>query len=162
MKPRGLTLLELVIGLAIAAVIAVLALPSFAGMSERARLRQVAEMLASDFGEARFEAARTGTPLDVAIDAAPAGWCWNVATTPGCDCHAAASCQLKTARAADHAGITMIEGRGAHFQSDGAIETAAGATFRSSRGEMLRVSLPLVGRASICSPDHAVPGYPAC
>lgn len=162
MKPRGLTLLELMIGLAITAVVAVIALPTFAGVSERARLRHAAETLASDLGEARFESARAGRPLHVAIDAAPSGWCWNVATTPGCDCHVQASCQLKTAQQRDHGGIEMLDAQGTAFEPDGQARQAGGATFRSPRGEMLRVSVSRLGRASVCSPEHKVPGYPAC
>lgn len=162
MKPRGFTLVELMIGLAIAAVVAVIALPTFAGVSERARLRHAAHTLASDLGEARFESARAGRPLHVPIDASPAAWCWSVATTPGCDCQGPASCQLKASRARDHAGIELIDPQATTFDPDGQARQPGGATFRSSRGERLRVSVSLLGRASVCSPDHAVPGYPAC
>lgn len=162
MGQRGLTLVELMIALAITAVIAVAAVPTFAGVAERYRLRQAAETLAADLSEARFEAARSGRVMHVGIDAAAAGWCWNVATTAGCDCHVANSCQLKTERASDHAGIRMLEAQGTSFEPEGMLRTRGGATFRSSRGETLRVAVGAMGRATVCSPDRALRAYPAC
>lgn len=161
MRQRGLTLVEIMIGLAMTAVLAVAALPTVAGVAERARLRQAAETLAADLSEARFESARAGRPLHVGIDDSPAGWCWSVATAPGCDCHVASSCQIKTARADEHAGIVLRDARSAAFDPEGT-SPGGSATFVSSRGERLRVSVSRLGRASVCSPDHAVPGYPAC
>lgn len=162
MKPRGLTLVEMVTTLAVLAVVAAIALPTFAGVSERARLRQAAETLASDLGEARFEAARSGRTLHVAIDGAPSGWCWSVAATPGCDCHVAATCQLKAEQAHRHGGIELLQAQPAAFQPEGLPAQRGGALFRSSRGEMLKVTVSALGRASVCSPGPQVPGYPAC
>lgn len=162
MRQHGLTLVELMVTVAVLAVVAVIALPTFAGVSERARLRQAAETLAADLAEARFEAARSGRMLHVAIDGAPSGWCWSVGTTPGCDCHVVDSCQLKTERAAQHAGIELLGAQSGAFHPEGTPQQRGGALFRSSRGEMLKVQVSGLGRASVCSPGHQVPGYPAC
>jgi type IV fimbrial biogenesis protein FimT len=160
MKRRGLTLLELVIALAILAIVATLALPSFGAGAERTRLRLAAETLASDLAEARFEAAKAGRALHLPAQAGPA-WCWAVATTPDCGCAAAAPCQLKAERAASHAGVTLVEVRAASFDPGGAA-TGGGALLRSGRGEELRVELSPLGRPRVCAPGGAVVGYPAC
>jgi len=161
MKIRGLTLLEVVIALAILAVIASLALPSLAGLAERARLRSAAETLAADLAEARYESARQRRVLRV--DLSPgAGWCWVVATDAGCRCDAVEACRLKVVSFNDHAGIEMLEGHSARFDPRGIPDGAGGALFQSAHGERLRVDLMAVGRARVCTPAGQVRGYPAC
>lgn len=164
MKHRslGLTLLETMIAVAIVALLASLAVPSFGGAAERSRLRFAAETLAADLGEARFEAARRGQPLEFEVRPG-AGWCWAIATVPGCGCDAARSCQLKTERAADHGGIRLLDAAPTRLEADGQSQaTPRPALFESTRGERLQVSLSPLGRARICAPAAAVPGYPAC
>lgn len=164
MKNRGLTLLELMIALAVLAIVASLTVPSFGSIAERTRLKTAAETLATDMAEARFEAAQRGQPLHIDY-ATGAGWCWSVATAPGCSCgkaQAQAQCQLKTVRGAEHAGIELLEAHAARFEPTGPVDGSGSVLFQSSRGERLRVDLSPLGRASICTPAKAVPGYPAC
>ncbi|BAL95027.1 GspH/FimT family pseudopilin [Rubrivivax gelatinosus] len=164
MKHRalGLTLLETMIAVAIVALLASLAVPSFGSAAERSRLRFAAETLASDLGEARFEAARRGQPLQLEVRPG-AGWCWAIATQPGCGCDAHRACQLKTERAADHGGIRLVDAAPTQLEADGQAQaTPRPALFESTRGERLQVSLSPLGRARICAPAAAVPGYPAC
>lgn len=163
-RSRGFTLLEAAIAVALIALVATLALPSFGAAIERSRLKAAAEALASDLQEARFEAARRGQPLHVELTPGPA-WCWSVSTAPGCGCSAAA-CRLKAASAAEHAGVSLVEARSASFSPTGGPEVPtpvnAGATFESGHGERLRVELSALGRARICAPQAKVSGYAAC
>lgn len=163
MRPRGLTLIEAVIALAVLAVLATIALPGLGASAERARLKSAAETLAADLSEARFEAATRGAPLAVTLQAGQP-WCWAVGTTPGCGCAATQQCQLKTVSGVDHGGIAMLDGPTVSFDPAGTIGDGAGTvtTFQSSRGEQLRVVLGALGRASVCSPGASVPGYPGC
>jgi type IV fimbrial biogenesis protein FimT len=163
MRQHGLTLLELMIALAMLAVVASLALPSFGAAAERARLKDSAETLAADLAEARFEAASRGQPLYVAYHAG-GDWCWSVATAPGCPCgtDGATSCQLKRVQASEHAGIELLEPQDTVFDPTGVVGGAGGAMFQSSRGERLRVNVSALGRASICVALGTVAGYSAC
>ena len=161
MRARGLTLLEVMIALAILAIIATLALPTLAGAAERARLKSAAETLAADLAEARFESARRGQPLTVEATVGPA-WCWVVATDSGCPCGEKQACRLKAAQASDFVGIAMSDAHSVRFDPTGTADTQGGALFQSSRGEQLRVDLLALGRARICAPQGALPGYPAC
>jgi type IV fimbrial biogenesis protein FimT len=160
-KSRGLTLIELMIALAMLAVVASLAVPSFGAAADRTRLKAAAETLAADFADARLEAAQRGRPLHVAFSAGP-GWCWAVAATPGCGCDQAQRCQLKVERAADHGQIELVDARDARLDPSGPAAAGASALFRSAHGESLRVDLAPLGRAVICAPAAPVPGYPAC
>ncbi len=160
-RTRGLTLIEIAVGIAILAVLAAIAVPSFAESIARARLAGAAETLAADLAEARFEAARSGRPLYVVFSAG-ADWCYAVAREPRCDCHAAQSCQLKVAQAADAPGVDLAEAEDAHF--DPAATDAQGGTaqWRGMDGtQSLHVALTPLGRARFCSPT-GLRGYPGC
>jgi type IV fimbrial biogenesis protein FimT len=160
---RGLTLLELVIALAVVAIVASIAMPSFGSAADRARLRHAAESFAADLAEARFQSAQRGVPLY--LDAQPGpGWCWAVTSAPGCRCGVAQACQLKTVRESDNPGVQLIDAHAISFDPAGTTQSINGsdALLQSRRGERLRVSVSALGRASICAPDSAVPGYPAC
>lgn len=163
MKPRGLTLLELVIAMAMLAIVASLALPNFGSAADRTRLRSAAETLATDIAEARYESAQRGAPLFLDVQAGP-GWCWAVTTAAGCRCGLPQSCQLKTVSEADNPGVLLVDAHALAFDPTGMPMAAAGteALLQSRRGEQLRVSVSPLGRASICSPEGAVPGYLRC
>ena len=158
---RGVTLLELIVGLAILAVLGTLALPSMHGRLVRERLNSAAEALAADLADARFEAARRGAPLHVDL-ALGTDWCWSVAAAPGCACGVAQSCQLKAVRALDHPGVRLVSGRSAVIDAQGSADSPLGATFDSSLGESLRVDLLALGRARVCSLHGASKRYPPC
>lgn len=160
LQRRGLTLLELMIGLAVLAVVASLALPSFAGMAGRGKLKAVAETLAADLAEARFEAARRGLPLHVEFSPG-ADWCWSVATTTGCACGERQACQLKAVHGHDHAGIELLQSGNTRLDATG-LAVATQSLFQSARGERLRVDVSATGRASICAPAGKLAGYPDC
>lgn len=162
----GFTLLEMMIALAIIAVLASLALPSFGAAVARQRLKAAAELLAADLAEARFEAARRGMPLHLNFRAGR-DWCWATTTTSACDCSVQQSCRVKSARSADHPGVELVEASDVRFDpaNGTARQPVAGngaALLRSQRGELLSVSLSGLGRAKVCSPGGGLPGYPRC
>jgi type IV fimbrial biogenesis protein FimT len=161
MQRRGLTLLELVIALAVLAVLATLALPSFGALTARTRLKGAAEMLAGDVSEARFEAARRGQPLSIDLATGSADWCWAVTVTPGCACGQAQSCQLKAVHGHDHPGVEVLQAGSTQVQANGQAR-AASTLFQSAHGERLRVDVSPLGRASICAPAGRIAGYPDC
>lgn len=168
---RGVTLLELMVVLAVLAVLVTLALPPTSTMVQRQRLAAAAEALASDLAEARFESARRSTVLHLESHGGPT-WCWSVAASPGCSCTAAgaatgnaSACQIKTVQAADHPGIQFLHPIQARLDPSG-VTTPASATLSTASGESLRVDLTPMGRARICTPDSrpatAATRYPSC
>jgi len=157
----GLTLIEVVIALAVLAVLSSIALPSLGQALHRQRLKAAAETLASDMAEARFEAARRGLPLHL-VFAGGEGWCYAVATAAGCDCRAAQACQLRTVRAADLPGVALLDSQDARIEAGGVAAGATRTLFGTKKGEQLLVSLSLLGRSSVCAPGGQVSGYPRC
>ena len=161
-RPRGLTLIEVMIGLAITVVLMSLALPSMLGTLQRQRLKSAAEGLAMDISEARFEAARRGIPIELGF-ATGTDWCWSTATRTGCDCHVRQSCQLKSVRAAEMPSVELVDAQGALFMPDNAARTTGGtALLQTPGGDRLRVELSGMGRARICAPERSIAPYPNC
>ena len=160
-RTGGLTLVELVIALAVLAILASLAWPAFGQRIARQRLATTAEMLALDLAEARFEAARSGSAIHLVFRAG-SDWCYAVARSPGCDCASDDACQIKVVRAGDAPGVVLTEAEDAAF--DPAATSAMGGTavLQGVGGEHeLRVSLSRLGRARVCSPS-GLTGSPAC
>jgi len=161
-RTRGLTLLETMVALAVLAILAGLAVPSFGGMLARQRLKVAADDLAMDLAELRFESTRRGVPLH--LQASPgADWCYALATTPGCDCRVPQSCQLKTVRAREHPGVALTQAQDLRFEPPTTVDTVGGsALLQGQDGTQLRVGLSPLGRPSVCAPQAPVPGYARC
>lgn len=157
---RGFTLTESLVTIAIVAVVAGLAVPSFASALARHRLQGAAEQLAHDLAEARFDAARRGAPLHLAF-ATGTRWCYAVAAAPGCGCREATACSLKTVQAADHPGVQMLQAEDA-ILAEGLSGHRGGALLQGADGLQLRVRLTPLGRPQVCAPAGAVRGYPGC
>jgi type IV fimbrial biogenesis protein FimT len=161
-RPRGLTLLEMMVSLAIVAVLASLAAPSFGSMMARHRLKAAADHLAMDLAELRFEATRRGLPLHLQLTPGTE-WCYAMSTAPGCDCRLVQSCQLKTVQGSEFPGVQLVQAQDLHFEPvvlAGAPRPAA--LLQGRDGAQLRVGLSPLGRPSVCAPGQVVPGYPAC
>lgn len=170
-RPRGLTLLELMAVLALLALLGGLALPSLAGSLQRHRLMAAAQHLAADLAEARHEAARSGEPLHLRVQAQSqvqtpeaGGWCWSVARSADCACGAPAPCQLGQVRAADHPGVTLHEATAVRLDPQGT--TTGGHTtvalLQARSGAQLRVDLSALGRPRVCAPGGAWAGVTPC
>ncbi len=75
----GVTLLELVIAIAIIAVLCALAIPGFAQMIQNSRIRATSESVLSGIQVARGEAVKRNTPVQFDLRA---GAAWSVCTAP--------------------------------------------------------------------------------
>lgn len=160
---RGVTLVELMIGLAIAATLASLALPSFSGYLQRQRLKAVATMMDTDLREARFEATRRGQAMHLVYQTGP-DWCYALATEAGCDCRVASACRLKTVRAQDVRSVQLLQAQSVRFDpSSGRTEAAVNtSTWGVPHGERLQVSVNAMGRPAVCVADGNLPPFTSC
>lgn len=78
-KDKGFTLVELMVTIAIVAILAAIALPSFNGIMANVRMKSEIDMIASDLTFARSEAAKRG--LDISV--CPSGGCATTSWTGG-------------------------------------------------------------------------------
>lgn len=164
---RGFTLLELMIALAIAAVLAAMATPSFADLLARQRLQAVAHQLQADIALARQEAGRRGQTVHLSFHTGP-GWCYALSTGAARDCRDPAgvrdSATLKVVHGPDFPGVTLVEAGAMALDAQQGVALQAGgqARFVSSLGEQLVVRLGPMGRASLCAPAAPIAGNPPC
>ncbi len=163
-RGRGLTLIELMIGIAITAVLMSLAVPSYATYQQRQRLKAAAAGLEWDLREARYESVRRNQALSLVLATGP-DWCYAIATRPDCDCHGAASdCRLKTVRAADLRGVQLTEATPMRFEpATGNVEAAGLAAVWQSQGpERVRVAVSALGRPHVCVTDGQLAPIVGC
>ncbi|MCY7316942.1 MAG: prepilin-type N-terminal cleavage/methylation domain-containing protein [Rubrivivax sp.] len=169
-RQHGLTLLELVMTLAVLAVLSALALPSFSAQMDQRRLAGAAEALLADINEGRFEAAHQRRSLHLVVQPG-AAWCWAVALEPGCPCGQTAACALKSTRPVDHPSIVLSQAQplqllpaglaGGAVTGVGSAGTGA-AVLESRSGQQLRLDMHAMGRGHWCTLAGPPSRYPPC
>ena len=163
----GFTLLELAIALAITAILAAMAVPTYASLIARQRLQAAVEHLRADIALARQEAGRRAQPVHLVFQPG-SGWCYAIGTGPVGDCRvlkpSPGNGLIKVVRGSDQPGVQLllanpmsIDGR-----TGGSLRTDGLARFASAEGQQLQVRLGALGHASVCAPAGAVAGTPPC
>jgi len=165
----GLTLVELLIALAVLAILAGAAAPPFLALIDRLRLRGVTAAVHADLALARMEAVRRNAVVSVSFRSDPAtgDWCYAFSDRGPCDCLAARDCELqgipgrRAAGAARHRvrlSTNFRDGTAAFYPARG---TATAGTVRLQAGPgHTQIRLSVLGRLRVCS--DSTPGYPPC
>lgn len=175
----GVTLVELMVTIAVAAILLALAVPSFVDFAQRYELRGVADNLMSSIGAAREEAIKRDSLVKVNFVAVGSGFCMGADTvaTPAaaaCDC-SSATCAVGYPSAAGDLRRVTLEGTPA-FGSDTAfvidpktgtladITDAGSIQLTVPRGYGVAVKVNALGRALLCTPagKKALAGVEAC
>lgn len=160
-RPRGFTLLELLLAVTLVGVLSSMALPSFGSAVSRQRLKSVSQALAVDMAEARHEAVRRGRPLKLVVREGR-DWCWAITDQPTSDCRQTVEGAFRQVRAVDHPGLSLAQASGATFATtDGVALQQGGALIETPVGDRVRVRLSPLGRTSLCSPNGAA-GFVPC
>jgi len=173
----GFTLVELIITIAVMAILAGIAAPSFVQSFDNRRLSGAAEAVKNAMHVARSQAFQQSTAICLTInEESESQW---IAVEAG-DCDSGACAQgddncLMQVRSSDFPKVTTKAGFGVAVfdpvrgtvQSFLDANTALGTVqLTSARGSRLDVELNLMGRARICVPDGGqgagAPGYGAC
>lgn len=156
-RQRGFTLTEMMITIAIVAILAGLAVPSFTSTLERRKIIGVAEAILSDLRWARGEAIKRNTDVTVTFTPGAAGD-WSYTVDPGA--------KTVDGSAPEYSDIALAENFGSDITTFDHIRGSAQAgtvTLTSSANNyQLRVVLTIMGRARICSVGGTVGGYDAC
>lgn len=165
-KNQGVTLIELMIAIAVVAILAVIALPSFERTLERRRLVGAAENLFGALQYARSEAIKQNRLIAIDVDDGTT-WCYGIdyddgdadATDgddgAGCDCNTPATCTIngvqKVTSSGEYLGITLDSSvTSVSFDPmRGTVGTAATFEFESPHGDEKQVDLTLLGSVKV-------------
>ncbi len=161
-RHAGFSLFELLVTLALAALLASLALPAAGRFIDNSRLRSAAESLSRELQLARSHALTHGQDVRFSITAGATDWCYGWTDGASCDCQTRlpASGACTTGRSPDRRSHRQSSldyprtrlSRSWVLRFSPVRGTATAASFRfSNTGGELRVILSPLGRIRICS-----------
>ncbi|WP_169201413.1 GspH/FimT family pseudopilin [Aromatoleum bremense] len=175
----GFSLIELMVTVAVLAIIAATAAPSFQSFLDKNRVVGAAEAIYTQMQAARSEAVKQSADM-IVVFSTGAAWCSGFSRGGTCDCTKAvgdgAACKilgdgqtavLKVVNATAFNGVTLAAGAPAQVTFDGVRGTVPTAEtgsilFQSGLGRQMRVDVNAIGRVQLCSPSGSVGGYPSC
>ena len=175
---RGFTLIELMVTVAVAAIVLSLAIPSFIGLLARKRVEGTFTELQTDLQLARSEAVARNTPVRVTFGSS----CYVLHSQPvgagatSCSQTAASTIgnlatQIKTTQLpagsavlTPQASLTLVEFDPVRGTAtwDGSGTDAQIVVSSASGPWQLRASMVVTGRVSTCSPSGSVRGFTSC
>lgn len=173
-RQTGVTLIELMIVIVIAAILLALAVPAFQDAIDRNRLKAVTDTLYGDFQFAKSEAIKRNQRIVVDFTTSNAGatWCYGLRlNATSCDCtitNAAATnaCAidsvLKVTSSADFSRVIMTAPADPIFDNvRGTVSPSSTITLNSAMNKETKVAVTTLGRVIICSPAGAsnIAGY---
>lgn len=186
---KGVSLIELMVALAVLAIVTAIAVPSFTDFVEKSRLKSAANGVTDLVVDARAESVKRARDVSVAFGGSTTAWCAGAnapdesAVSPGdvipavapCDCTVAGSCMLgadqKLLPSSEVNGVTLAAMPSpASFSFDGRTGAVSGlashsVTLVSPNGDYkLDVSVMPLGQVDVCVPDGepAIAGYSSC
>ncbi|HEX4870842.1 MAG TPA: GspH/FimT family pseudopilin [Nevskiaceae bacterium] len=182
-RPRGFTLVELMVALAVLGIVAALATPSFLTLIANNRLKSAAEQIRSDIALARSEAVKRNQVITLRFTRTSATqWCYGLRAATACDCTETTASEadycfldldgsgnrLPAVVSSSRFGNIQIEAApfgtaGLSFSPVRPTLTSGGATLSSPQASgSLRITASGPGRVRFCTPSGQLSGYPSC
>ncbi len=161
-KQRGVTFIEVMITVAIVAIIASLGVPQYFNHIEDNRLRHAAEDIYSKMYWARSQAIKENQNVVFYVQTG-ASWCVGFSSSGSCTCSTSGSCGLGSIVAADYPQTTLTEtglGASGTFEPNQGVIDAGGTLTVSAGSRSVNVEINKMGFSKICSAN--TPGYKSC
>ncbi len=187
---KGFTLIELMVTIAIAAILLTIGVPSLTSFFDRQQLIAAAEETYSNMQLAKIEALSRSTDIYINVEDGINTWSYGFSTSPDCDsdeetksdsdaCYVLIGTERDLMRwdNEDYDGIrltTYLDGnategttkfdftRGMHEKTTSSSPTTKREFLFEYEGMKLSVIISKLGRILICSPDSSVGGYQTC
>ena len=170
--PRGVTLIESAVVMAVAVIALSTVAPSLQGLIERKRLEGVATQLATDLQYVRTEAVARNAPLRLSFYADGAGSCYVIHTGSRSQCACSgpppAACsggavQIRTVhRPAAERVAVQASASSILFDPLHGTSTPTGTARVTGAPGAIHHVVNVMGRVRSCSPMPSLPGYRAC
>lgn len=159
----GVTLIELMVVIAITAILLTIGVPAFLDTIDSNRLKAATDTLYGDFQFAKSEAIKRNMPVRVNFTTSNGGatWCYGLKENADCDCtitNAADAnyCQIdnvkKVVSSTDYPGVKISASADFSFDNVRGTVTAGNVTLDSAKQKQTKVILSGIGRIRICSP----------
>ncbi|MDM4765108.1 prepilin-type N-terminal cleavage/methylation domain-containing protein [Pelomonas sp. SE-A7] len=178
-QPRGITLVEMLVVLAVLGILMAVAAPSIADMIARRRVQMVAAELTTNLAYARSEAGARPMPMLISFGSGSTGSCYTlfIKGNRGGNCNCALgvgnACSARGSNNVEFKTVVIPNSTGtsisanvvaAQFNSPQMTVTPADVsiTVTNHRVGALRLDLGLMGRVASCSPDGSIPGVIRC
>ncbi len=168
----GFTRVELACSTAIVGTLLSAALPAADGLMQRKRLQAVADLVRTDLQDARSQAIRKNSALQVRFESDTAGTCYivhnGVDGSCRCDAKHQARCAapyqaLKTQWLPASQHVTLSGGKEIRYAAgQGTVTPTATLILSNERGERIKDIISAVGRVHICAADQRLGGLPRC
>lgn len=170
---HGITLVEQLMGLAVAAIAAGTAVPALSDFTQRHRLDSATQLLRTDLQYARSAATSSNEPVRLRVQNDEGGSCYVVHTGPSqaCDCLggpmpacAEGAQVLRANRLPASEGIQLTSNSPSMtFDGSWGTVTPTGTLqLRNQRGQTLKLVVNVMGRVRQCTTTPGLPGVVAC
>ncbi|MFT6590103.1 MAG: type IV fimbrial biogenesis protein FimT [Rhodoferax sp.] len=164
-------MIELLVVLAVSAILLATALPSFSSWLQASRLRGAADVLSSHLRLVMTESTQLGDDVLLSFqqDSQGANWCYGLNLSTPCDCHVDNACQINKIERVIHgrnfSGILLNPTHTNYrFKPRRSTVTAGSIMLTAANGRQLKVVVSGYGRIRLCSPKGSsyLSGQPFC
>jgi type IV fimbrial biogenesis protein FimT len=166
---QGFTLVELLLTVAVIAILAMMAAPSFNGFFDKFRVKRAAETVSAFLINAKSEAVKRNRTVNAVFTGSGATWCAGMTEAATCNCTTAGACQIdgvdRVISSASFKGVELDGLTSPHeFNFEPLLRNVDNDTveLESAEGLKINVAVSRFGRIRLCSPGSSVGGYPAC
>lgn len=166
----GFTLIEVMMVMAVAAILVSASVPSFVSTLEKYRTQGAAENLYATLIKTKSQTIKSGQ--DVHFTVQPGGnstaWCYGVSSEVDCDCWNPVSCpgggNLSITTNVDYQDVSISsdldQGHLGFSPRNSLPSSSAVLTVSNASGKEIKLTVNPIGRIGLCSDDY--PGYGAC
>ncbi len=161
-RQKAITSIEVLVAIAIVAVLVSLAIPQYFSYIEDARIRHAVEDLYHKVVWARSTAIKNSQDVTAVVQTG-GSWCVGFTTAATCNCNTAGNCALGAYTSGDYPNTTMsASGISAStiYQSSRGTISVPGTLTLSAGGQSASVVINKMGLARLCGSNIA--GYKAC